>query len=175
MKERNLKVAYEDVAALVPYAKNARRHTDDQVDMVANSIREFGFNDPIGVWTNADGESEIVEGHGRVLAAQKLGLERVPVIHLDGLSDEQRRAYALAHNRLGEISGWDSIALEEELSDLGDQLDMSDFGFIGATEKEIEAAIQEAASAASDDTDLKAAKPKTVTCPKCGHEFELLA
>lgn len=125
----DLKVEYERTAELVPYARNAKQHTKKQVEEIANSIREFGFNDPVGVWTNAEGESEIVEGHGRVLAAQKLGMETVPVIHLDRLTDEQRRAYALAHNQTNLETGWDMSILNFELEDLNGSFDLGNFGF----------------------------------------------
>lgn len=113
---------------LTPYARNAKIHTSEQVDQIAKSIEEFGFNDPIGVWDNPDGGLEIVEGHGRVLAAKKLGLGHVPVIRLDHLSDEQRRAYALAHNKLTINTGWDFAALDAELGAIT-SLDMEGFGF----------------------------------------------
>ena len=127
-KDMGLRVEMEPTAALVPYARNAKRHTREQVRQIANSIEEFGFADPVGVWTNADGESEIVEGHGRVLAARLLGVEEVPVIHLDALTDEQRRAYALAHNQLTMSTGWDAEALGLELDGLSELFDMGDFG-----------------------------------------------
>lgn len=113
---------------LTPYARNAKIHTSEQVDQIAKSIDEFGFNDPVGVWDGPDGDLEIVEGHGRVLAAKKLGLGHVPVIRLDHLSDEQRRAYALAHNKLTINTGWDFAALDAELGAIT-SLDMEGFGF----------------------------------------------
>ena len=128
-KDMGLRVEMEPTAALVPYARNAKRHTKEQVRQIANSIEEFGFADPVGVWTNAEGRSEVVEGHGRVLAAQLLGIEEVPVIHLDALTDEQRRAYALAHNQLTMSTGWDAEALGFELDGLSELFDMGDFGF----------------------------------------------
>ena len=123
----DLRIDYLDVKALKPYDKNARKHTDADVSKIMNSIREFGFSDPIGVW----GENNlIVEGHGRVMAAKKLGMEKVPCIHLDHLSDEQRRAYALAHNRTAELSAWIDDVLDAELDALADlDFDMTEFGF----------------------------------------------
>ena len=119
----------EDMAveALVPYARNAKVHTNEQVGQIVRSIEEFGFNDPIAVWHNEAGEPEIVEGHGRVLAAKKLGLSTVPVITLDALTDEQRRAYALVHNKLTMNTGFDFEALEAELSELS--FDWGSLGF----------------------------------------------
>ena len=83
-----LRIEYVPAAQLKPYANNAKIHTDEQIDQICRSIREFGMNDPIAVWKN----NEIIEGHGRLLACQKLGLETVPVIRLDSLTDEQRRS-----------------------------------------------------------------------------------
>ena len=102
--DNELKIEYLPVGSLKPYEKNARKHQDADVQTIVASIKEFGFDDPIGVW----GEGNlIVEGHGRLMAAKKLGMETVPVIHLDHLTDEQRRAYALAHNKTAEMSEWD--------------------------------------------------------------------
>ena len=83
-------MTYEPVGRLVGYARNAKIHTAEQVEQIKKSIEEFGFNDPIGVWTNEEGKSEVVEGHGRLIAARELGMETVPVVHLDSLTDEQR-------------------------------------------------------------------------------------
>ncbi len=127
METQALQVEYEPTDSLVPYANNAKIHTEAQIEQIASSIREFGFNDPIGVWVNRKGESEIVEGHGRVLAAQKLGIGTIPVIHLDRMSDEQRKAYTLAHNQLTINTGWDYDKLDVELEEL--DFDMGEFGF----------------------------------------------
>ena len=113
---------------LVPYAGNAKEHPDWQVDQIAASIDQFGFSDPVGVWHDADGNAVIVEGHGRVLAAKRLGIERLPVVTLDHLDDEGRRAYTLAHNRLTTNTGYDQELLDAELAAITD-IDMADFGF----------------------------------------------
>jgi ParB-like chromosome segregation protein Spo0J len=120
-----LKIEYLSLNELKPYEKNARKHQKDDLSTIKASIKEFGMSDPIGVW----GENNIiVEGHGRYMACKELGIESVPVIHLDHLSDEQRRAYALAHNKTAEMSQWDFDLLGSELDDILD-IDMSDFGF----------------------------------------------
>lgn len=118
-----LKIEYVGLDTIEPYETNAREHGKDDVEAIAKSIQEFGFNDPIGVWHNT-----IVEGHGRLLAAKKLGLDKVPIIRLDDLTDEQRRAYMLAHNKTAELSSWDMEVLASELKDISD-IDMSEFGF----------------------------------------------
>ena len=114
------------VADLIPYARNARTHSDAQVAKIAASIREFGFLNPIIV----DGASGIVAGHGRVMAAQKLGLTVVPVIEAAHLTEAQKRAYVLADNRLALDAGWDLEMLRVELTDLkGMDFDLSLTGF----------------------------------------------
>ena len=113
------------VETLIPYAKNARTHSDEQVAQIAGSIREFGFNNPVLV----DKDNTIIAGHGRVLAARKLGLTDVPVIVLDHLTESQRKAYVLADNRIALNSGWDISMLSVELQDLKDDIDLSLLGF----------------------------------------------
>lgn len=121
----DLKIEYLPVTALKPYERNARKHRDFDVDKIVESIRVFGFDDPIGIWS---ADNLIVEGHGRLLAAKKIGMETVPCIRLDHLTDEQRRAYALAHNKTAENSEWDLDILPEELAAIVD-IDMTSFGF----------------------------------------------
>ena len=122
-------IEHRAVADLVPYARNARTHDDAQVARIAGSIREFGFCNPVLV----DGENGIIAGHGRVLAARRLGLERVPVIELAHLTEAQKKAYILADNRLAEQAGWDRELLALELADLGDLgVDLGMIGFEGA-------------------------------------------
>lgn len=121
----DLKIEYLPVSALKPYERNARKHRDFDVDKIVESIRVFGFDDPIGIWSD---QNIIVEGHGRLMAAKKLGMETVPCIRLDHLTDEQRRAYALAHNKTAENSEWDLDILPEELASIVD-IDMTSFGF----------------------------------------------
>lgn len=123
-----LLVEMTPTADLVPYAGNAKLHDDEQVEQIARSIEDFGFNDPVGIWHDGDGTPVIVEGHGRVLAAQALGIEELPTIALDHLSDEQRRAYVHIHNQTTLTSGFDLEALERELSSLP-EFDWGAYGF----------------------------------------------
>ena len=111
-----LAIEYRPIASLIPYARNARTHTEAQVALIAGSIREYGFINPVLV----DGDNGIIAGHGRVLAARKLGLAAVPVIELAHLSEAQKRAYVLADNRLAEQAGWDNEMLALEVADLSD-------------------------------------------------------
>lgn len=110
---------------LRPYEKNARKHGAKDLEAIKASIEAFGFRDPVGVWGP---QNVIVEGHGRVLAARALGMIEVPCIRLDELTDEQRKAYALAHNRTAELSSWDAEMLPLELEELP-SYDMTAFGF----------------------------------------------
>lgn len=114
------------VKTLVPYARNSRTHSPQQVDKIAASIREFGFLNPIII----DGENGIVAGHGRVLAAQKLGLKDLPCIEAVHLTEAQKRAYVIADNRLALDAGWDNELLKVELQDLDAQgFDLTLTGF----------------------------------------------
>ena len=115
MTKAELNIEYLPVADLKPYEKNTRHHEEHDIDQIARSIEKYGFSDPIGIWGK---QNIIVEGHGRVLAAKKLGLDTVPVIRLDHLTDEQRRAYAIMHNRTAELSAWDFEALKQELAEI---------------------------------------------------------
>ncbi len=125
------------VERLVPYARNARTHSDEQVAQIAASIVEFGFNSPILVASDAG----IVAGHGRLLAARKLGLAEVPVVVLDHLSEIQRRAYLIADNKLSLNAGWDEDLLALELADL--EREGLDLSVVGLGEDEIEALLAE--------------------------------
>lgn len=113
-----LEVREMAVADLVPYANNAKKHPKEQIDQIAESISEFGNCDPIAVWHNEDGEAEIVEGHGRVIALKQLGIDTAPVICLDHLTDEQRRIYTHVHNQTTINSGFDEQALIEDMDNL---------------------------------------------------------
>lgn len=114
---------------LIPYARNARQHAPEQVAQIAASIREFGFNNPVLI----DQRAGIIAGHGRVLAAQKLGLETVPCIRLGHLTEVQKRAYIIADNRLAETSTWSLEQLALELEDLRlEEFDIDLTGFSAA-------------------------------------------
>lgn len=120
------KIEQWPTAKLVPYARNARTHSDDQVAQIAASIAEFGFTNPI----LAGSDGVIVAGHGRLAAAQRLGLDVVPVVVLDHLSPTQRRALVIADNRIAENAGWDDAMLRIEIAALqDDDFDLSLTGF----------------------------------------------
>ncbi len=125
MKDFKLKIEYLPVDALEEYDGNAREHGEEDVAAIKRSIEKFGFDDPIGIWSD---HNVIVEGHGRLMAAKALGLKEVPCIRLDHMTDEERRAYGLAHNKTAELSRWNFGKLEMELQNLG-KFNMGDFGF----------------------------------------------
>ena len=125
-ENRMLAVTYRQIGELIPYAKNARTHDEAHVAQIAASIRAFGWTNPILV----DGENGVIAGHGRLLAARKLGMAAVPVIELDGLSEAEKRAYIIADNKIALNAGWDTDLLALEIGDLGDLgFDLSLTGF----------------------------------------------
>jgi ParB-like chromosome segregation protein Spo0J len=147
--------------SLIPYARNAKIHTNEQIDQICESIGEFGFNDPVAVWDGPDGP-EIIEGHGRVMAAKKLGLDVVPVVRLDHLSDEQRRAYGIVHNKLTMNTGWDFAKLDEELGEL-QAMDMAAYGF-DDMQIDWDDGVDELTEESYDEPGKK-----KLCCPSCGH------
>ena len=120
----NLKIEVLKIKDLKPYAKNAKKHPKKQIERIANSIEAFGMCDPVGLWGK---DNLIIEGHGRLEALKQLGYDEVPCIRLDHLTDEERKAYTLAHNKVAE-SDWDFDLLNEEIDDIL-TFDMEDFGF----------------------------------------------
>ena len=160
MANEKLKVEYVDIDSIVPYENNAKLHPAEQIEQIKKSIKEFGMNDPIGVW-----HDEIVEGHGRLIACKELAFDKVPIIRLDELSEEQRRAYMLVHNQLTMNSGFDFELLDVELDNI--DIDMEQFGFEnidGFTDADLDNLFEEA--------EEKKKEPKKVQCPHCGEWFE---
>ena len=146
------------VSSLIPYARNSRTHSDAQVGQIAASIKEFGFLNPIIV----DGESGIIAGHGRVLAAQKLGLAELPVIEAGHLSDTQRRAYIIADNKLAMNAGWDDEMLRVELDALGvDGFDLELTGF--SLDEIADLQIEEVPEGLTDEDAVPEAPDKPLT------------
>ena len=117
-----LKIEYVPIEDIKPYANNAKTHPAEQIEQIKKSIEQFGFNDPIAIW-----HDEVVEGHGRLIAATEMGIDTVPIIRLDNLTDEQRRAYGLVHNKLTMNSGFNFDLLQMELENIS--FDMSEFDF----------------------------------------------
>ncbi len=158
-----MKIEQWDIDRVRPYEKNPRRN-DKAVQAVAESIREFGFRQPIVV----DGDGVIVVGHTRYKAALKLGLKTVPVHVAADLTPQQARAYRLADNRTAENAEWDVDLLPIELGELRDE--GFDLKLAGFSDKELAEYLREFDTDLEDgDADADAAD--TVRCPKCGHEF----
>lgn len=119
-----LNIVYKPIKELKPYKKNAKKHSKEQVEQIANSIKEFGFTQPVII----DEHNSVVAGHGRILGAKKAGLKQVPTVCLEELTEEQIKAYRLVDNKLNE-SEWDYSLLDEELENLTEDIDMDLFGF----------------------------------------------
>lgn len=126
---RDVEAQLVPLDSLKAYDGNAKKHDNENIDAIANSISEFGFRSPILAWHNEDGVPEIVAGHGRAAAAKKLRMEKVPVIFVDDLTDAQRRMLTLADNQTTLMTGWDDQTLQEELDALSDMFDVADLGF----------------------------------------------
>ena len=154
-----LEIEYVDIDSIRPYEKNAKLHPEEQIEQIKKSIKKFGMDDPIGIW-----KDEIVEGHGRLIACKELGFTEVPIIRLDHLTDEERKAYTLAHNKLTMNSGFDFGILEEELENIIN-IDMSDFGFLKEEEVDIDNFFEDSEEKEKEE------KEETITCPYCGKEF----
>ena len=152
-----LRIVYLNPGELTPYDRNTRRHSPGDIEQIKDSILADGFNDPIGIW----GEKNIVvEGHGRLIAAKELNLDRVPCIRLDHMTDAQRREYAIRHNRTQEFSSWDFEKLEQEIAALtlaGTDLGGLKFAIQAAVEGEPEKEFLEG--------------EKRHVCPRCGTEW----
>lgn len=144
------------VESLVPYVRNARTHSEDQVAQIAASIVEFGWTNPI----LTDGANGVIAGHGRLLAARKLGLDKVPVIELAHLTPLQKRAYILADNRIAENAGWDDELLKVELAEL--KLGDFDLALLGFNEDELDQLLQDENQEGLTDED---AVPETPAQP----------
>jgi DNA modification methylase len=156
----DLQIAWRPLDALIPYARNPRTHSDAQVAQIAASIREFGWTNPVLV----DGQNGVIAGHGRVLAARKLGLERVPVIEVRHMSEAQKRAYVLADNQLALNAGWDEALLRLELADLSEL--GFDLGLIGFTEGEFERLLAgDSRTGLTEDDDAPALPEQATTEP----------
>jgi len=139
------KLEWRQISDLIPYARNARTHSDEQVAQIAASIKEFGWTNPILV----DGDNGIIAGHGRLAAARKLGNTEVPVIELTGLSEAQKRAYILADNKLALNAGWDIDLLAEELKELKDL--NFDLELTGFSDKELADFLTEEVEGLTDE------------------------
>ena len=157
-----LEIVYLPPDSLKPYERNARKHGPEDIEQIKASIEADGFNDPIGIWGD---QNIIVEGHGRQIAAVEMGLDKVPCIRLDHLTDTQRRDYALRHNRTAELSGWDFMKLEEEIAQLETEgLDLSGLKFSKMDFESIDEFFEQSAEKPKEEK-------KQIQCPHCGEWF----
>jgi len=163
-----MKITQKKVDSLIPYINNSRTHSDEQVAQLAASIKEFGWTNPILV----DGDNSIIAGHGRLLAARKLGYKEVPTIELADLTETQKKAYIIADNKLALNAGWDNEILSIELGSLQsanfniellgfDAIELSDL--FDEQIKELKSNTEEIDP---DEYDMNC------KCPKCGFEFD---
>lgn len=156
-----LEIIYLPPGELKPYEGNTRKHNPDDIEQIKESIRLNGFDDPVGIWGE---QNIIVEGHGRTIAASEMGLEEIPCIRLDHLTDDQRRDYAIRHNRTAELSSWDFGKLEEELA----RLEIEGHDFEGLNFARMD-------NSSIDDffaqAEKKEKEPKRIQCPHCGKWF----
>ena len=161
----SLRIEYRDLDLLIPYERNPRTHSEEQLAQLAASIKEFGFTNPILL----DGENGVIAGHGRLAAARLHGLKTVPCIELGHLTPEQKRSYLIADNKIAQNGLWNEefLRLElTELKELGANLELLGFNPMEIADitlgKDVE--FKEYDESAADDVE-------TITCPSCGHTF----
>ena len=163
---QNRKLEWRSVSTLIPYARNSRTHSDEQIAQIAASIKEFGWTNPILI----DGDNGIIAGHGRLSAARKLGHEEVPVIELKDLTETQRKAYIIADNRLALNAGWDNEMLTIELKEL--LADNFALDILGFDSKELNALLEpEVVVGLTDEDDAPALPEEPIT--KLGDIYQL--
>lgn len=140
-----LKIEYLPVGKLLRYAKNSRTHSDEQVEQLVNSIREFGFTNPVLI----NEKNELIAGHGRLAAAEILEMDKVPAIRLSNLSEKQKKAYRIADNKLALNAGWDMQLLAEEVKELMD--DDFDIDLLGFNDAELDEMLSDEQPQEEDD------------------------
>lgn len=157
------KVQEVSLTKLVPYVNNAKIHNEEHVKRIAESIKAFGFVSPVLI----DKNYNILAGHGRVLAADKLNIETVPCVFIEGLSETQRKAYILADNKLGEIAEWNIDVLNAELkrlTDAGIDITITGFDLNNEVQQELNEGVEISIDSLNDDNFRH-------ECPECGFRF----
>lgn len=160
MSDKKMDIVYKRVSELIPYENNPRNN-DEAVDYVAKSIEEFGFKVPCVV----SGDGVLITGHTRLKACKKLGIDEVPCIVADDLTEDQIKAFRLADNKVGEIATWDLDKLSIELDGLQD-IDMSELGFPDNEEVNLDDFFTEAEESKKEEKETD-----TITCPYCHKQF----
>ena len=155
-------------SGLVPYARNSRTHSEEQIEQIAASILEFGFTNPVLV----DDEGNILAGHGRVMAAQKLGMVEVPTINVGWMTARQRQAYIIADNQLALNAGWSKEILQLELTDL--KVQEFDMTLLGFNLEQLAVAMNTGGNfePGAGDQQGKLDERAKLVCPNCGHELQ---
>ncbi|EJI8779179.1 ParB N-terminal domain-containing protein [Escherichia coli] len=155
-----LKIEYLPVGKLLRYAKNSRTHSDEQVEQLVNSIREFGFTNPVLI----DEKNELIAGHGRLAAAEILEMDKVPAIRLSNLSEKQKKAYRIADNKLALNAGWDMQLLAEEVKELMD--DDFDIDLLGFNDAELDEMLRDEQPQEEDDNSSPVVQIKYLSIDK---------
>jgi ParB-like chromosome segregation protein Spo0J len=162
-------IEYVETAELIPYARNSRTHSDEQIAQICGSIKEFGFTNPVLI----DADGLIIAGHGRTMAAQRLNMKEVPCLRLTHLTDAQKKAYVIADNKLALNAGWDEEMLALELGEINElNFDITKTGF---SDDEISFLLGDVNFDAGDESDqgqLDQLDPKIIKCPHCKKEFD---
>ncbi|ENE4021961.1 TPA: ParB/Srx family N-terminal domain-containing protein [Escherichia coli] len=155
-----LKIEYLPVGKLLRYAKNSRTHSDEQVEQLVNSIREFGFTNPVLI----DEKNELIAGHGRLAAAEILEMDKIPAIRLSNLSEKQKKAYRIADNKLALNAGWDMQLLAEEVKELMD--DDFDIDLLGFNDAELDEMLSDEQPQEEDDNSSPVVQIKYLSIDK---------
>jgi ParB-like chromosome segregation protein Spo0J len=162
-------IEYISTEELIPYARNSRTHSDEQIAQICGSIKEFGFTNPVLI----DADGLIIAGHGRTMAAQRLNMKEVPCLRLTHLTDAQKKAYVIADNKLALNAGWDEEMLALELGEINElNFDITKTGF---SDDEISLLLGDVNFDAGDESDqgqLDQLDPKIMKCPHCKKEFD---
>ena len=162
-------IEYVETAELIPYARNSRTHSDEQIAQICGSIKEFGFTNPVLI----DADGLIIAGHGRTMAAQRMNMKEVPCLRLTHLTDAQKKAYVIADNKLALNAGWDEEMLALELGEINElNFDIAKTGF---SDDEISLLLGDVnfdAGNESDQGQLDQLDPKIMKCPHCKKEFD---
>lgn len=157
---------------LTPYVNNTKKHTAEQIEQIKNSITKFGNNDPIAI---SGSDNQIIEGHGRYIALEELGYNEALCIRLDHLNENERKAYAIAHNKINANTGFDMELLKEEMQNLQD-VDF-DLELTAFADWELDNLLNPVSDEDLRDffveKEPKEKEPKKTKCPSCGCEFEL--